>query len=99
MGVFSNTQILEAIGAGHIVCEPFVAKNVSHASLDVTLGHYYYRTERSKDHPVYNPFEKQDVERYFEGALKATSHKQWCDENGVKPLKGIPPNHPVIPIR
>lgn len=99
MGVFSNTQIIEAINEGHIVCEPFVKRNVSHASLDVTLGHYYYRTERSKDHPVYNPFDSSDVTRYFEGALVATPHKKWCDENGVKPLKGIPLNHLVIPIR
>jgi deoxycytidine triphosphate deaminase len=99
MGVFSNRQIISAIKEGHIVCEPFVSKNVSHASLDVTLGYYYYRTERSKDHPVYNPFDQTDVKRYFEGALQAMPHKKWCDENGVKMLNGIPANHPVIPIR
>lgn len=99
MGVFSNTQIREAISSGHILCEPFVSRHVSHASLDVTLGHYYYRTERSADHPVYNPFDKQDVRRYFEGALSAVPHKKWCDENGVKLLSGISSTHPVIPIR
>jgi deoxycytidine triphosphate deaminase len=99
MAVFSNKQILQAIKEGHIVCTPFNPKHVAHASLDVTLGHYYYRTERSQDHPVYNPFDQGDVKRYFEGALTATPHKQWCDENGVKPLKGIPLNHPVIPVR
>ncbi len=99
MGVFSNTQIKTAIKSEHIVCVPFSPKHVSHASLDVTLGYYYYRTERSKDHPVYNPFAQEDVARYFEGAEKAVPHKQWCDENGVKPLTGIPLKHPVIPIR
>lgn len=99
MSVFSNIQIKEAIKAEHIVCVPFNPRHISHASLDVTLGHYYYRTERSKDHPVYNPFDEDDVARYFEGALKAQLHKEWCNENGVKPLKGIPLNHPVIPIR
>lgn len=99
MSVFSNTQITKAIKDNHIVCLPFNPKHVSHASLDVTLGYYYYRAERSKDHPVYNPFDEDDVARYFEGALKAVPHKQWCDENGVKQLKGIPANHPVIPLR
>ena len=99
MGVYSNKQIIEAVKSGHIVCTPYLPKHVSHASLDVTLGHYYYRTERSKDHPVYNPFQQADVQRYFEGALKAVPHKQWCEENGVKMLEGIPANHPVIPIR
>jgi len=99
MGVYSNKQIREAIKDGHIVCIPYYPKHVSHASLDVTLGHYYYRTERSADHPVYNPFDEGDVERYFEGALSAVPHKKWCDGNGIKPLKGIPATHPVIPIR
>jgi deoxycytidine triphosphate deaminase len=99
MAVFSNKQIVEAYKDGHIVCMPFNKKHVSHASLDVTLGHYYYRTERSKDHPVYNPFDEADVKRYFEGALEAVPHHQWCLDNGVRPLKGISANHPVIPIR
>ncbi len=99
MGVYSNTQIRQALKEGHIVCTPFNPKHVAHASLDVTLGYYYYRTERSKGHPVYNPFDEQDVKRYFEGALKAVPHAVWCKENGMKPLKGIPANHPVIPLR
>lgn len=99
MGVFSNKQIKEAIDAGHIVCAPFKPNHISHASLDVTLGHYFYRTERAEDHPVYNPFDELDVKRYFEGALAAVPHKKWCDDNGIKPLKGIPADHPVIPIR
>jgi deoxycytidine triphosphate deaminase len=99
MGVFSNTQILQAVKDGHIVCTPFNPKHVAHASLDVTLGYYYYRTERSADHPVYNPFDKPDVQRYFEGALAAVPHKEWCDKNGIKLLKGIPAGHPVIPLK
>lgn len=99
MAVFSNKQILSAVKDGHILCSPFNPRHVSHASLDVTLGYNYYRTERSADHPVYNPFDEGDVERYFEGALTAVPHKQWCEENGIRPLKGIPPNHPIIPVR
>jgi deoxycytidine triphosphate deaminase len=99
MGVFSNTQILQGIKDGHIVCTPFNPKHVAHASLDVTLGHYYYRTERTDDHTIYNPFDETDVERYFEGALSAIEHKKWCDENGLKLLRGIPANHPVIPLK
>jgi deoxycytidine triphosphate deaminase len=99
MGVFSNTQILQAVKDGHIVCTPFDPKHVAHASLDVTLGYYYYRTERSADHPVYNPFQEHDVQRYFEGALEAQPHREWCDKNGIKLLSGIPAGHPVIPLK
>jgi deoxycytidine triphosphate deaminase len=99
MSVYSNTQIVDAIKDGHIVCSPFNPKHVAHASLDVTLGHYYYRTERADDHTIYNPFDEVDVNRYFEGALNAVSHKQWCNENGLKLLSGIPANHPIIPLK
>lgn len=97
--VYSNTQILDAVDNGHIVCIPFNAKHVSQASLDVTLGHYYYRTERIHDHPVYNPFDQDDVARYFGEPLKAVPHAEWCRQNGVTMLKGIPEDHPVIPLR
>ena len=77
MGVYSNKQIRQAIADEHIVCVPYNPKHVSHASLDVTLGYYYYRTGQAKKGYVYNPF----------------------DKNGVKLLEGIPPDHPVIPLK
>lgn len=99
MSVYSNTQILKALDEGHIVCMPFNAKHVSHASLDVTLGHYYFRTERSGHSALYNPFDESDVKRYFGQVQQATPHKKWCDENGFKPVKGIPDDHPIIALR
>lgn len=99
MGVFSNTQIRQAVKENHILCRPFNPKHVSHASLDVTLGYYYYRTEKTGDQTVYNPFDEIDVDRYFDGPHKAVKHKDWCALNGRKLLKGIPPNHPVIPLK
>ncbi len=99
MAVLSNIDIRSAIKNNHIVCVPFNPKHVSHASLDVTLGYYFYRTERAGDKTIYNPFDKNDVARYFEGPHKAVPHHKWCKENGVTPLVGIPKNHPVIPLK
>lgn len=99
MSVYSNMQILQAIEDGHIVCVPFQSKHVSHASLDVTLGHYYYRTERSGHHTLYNPFDERDVTRYFGEAKQAVPHGEWCKENGFEPVKGIPLDHPIIALR
>ncbi|MGH7142409.1 MAG: dCTP deaminase [Candidatus Saccharimonadales bacterium] len=99
MAIYSNKQIRAAIADGHIVCEPFNKLHVSHASLDVTLGHYYYQTEQIGDHPIYNPFDENDVARYFDGPHQAVVHKEWCQDNGIKLLTGIPPNYLVIPIR
>lgn len=99
MGVYSNTQIRTAIDEGHIVCVPFNSKHISHASLDVTLGHYYYRTGQAKRGYVYNPFDENDVHRYFGEVHQAVPHKDWCSANGVQLLQGIPPDHPVIPLK
>lgn len=99
MSVYSNSQIIDAIKTGHIVCTPFNPKHVSHASLDVTLGHYYYRTERTNERTIYNPFDSEDVERYFDGPYEAMPHDQWCRLNGLKLLKNIPPQHPIIAIK
>lgn len=98
-GVYSNIQIREALEMGHIVCHPFDPKQVAHASLDVTLGYYFYRMERLAERTIYNPFDKEDVERYFDGAHKAMPHGEWAKLNGFKPLANIPLDHPVIALK
>ena len=45
MGVYSNTEITAAIKDGTIVCVPFNDRHVSEASLDFTLGHYFYKQD------------------------------------------------------
>lgn len=98
-GVFSNTQIKAAIKSGHIVCTPYNEKHVAHASLDVTLGYYYYRTGQAKRNYFYNPFDEKDVSRYFGEVKQAVAHKDWCADNGIRLFENIPPEHPVIPLR
>ncbi len=99
MGVYSNVQIIEALKKGHIVCHPFNPKHVAHASLDVTLGYYYYRIERMNERILYNPFDREDVERYFDGPYKAMPHQEWANQNGFKLLENIPADHPVIALK
>jgi deoxycytidine triphosphate deaminase len=99
LGVYSNTQIRKAIDNKHILCVPFNDKHVSQASLDVTLGYHYYRVEKTNERNIYNPFDREDVERYFDGPYKAMPHKAWCDLNGIKLSKNIPDDHPVIALK
>lgn len=99
MGVYSNKQIRQALAEGHILCQPFYDKQVSEASLDVTLGFYYYRTSQSHRGFVYNPFSEKDVKRYFGEPHQAVPHRDWCSKNGVQLLEGIPADHPVIPLQ
>ncbi len=99
MGVYSNTEIRSALDEGHIVCVPFNENHISHASLDVTLGYYYYRTGRAPRGYIYNPFDEAGVKKYFGEVQQAVSHQDWCAENGVRLLEGIPADHPVIPLK
>lgn len=97
--VYSNKQILDAVESGHILCTPFNPKHVSHASLDITLGYHYYRIERMNERTIYNPFDREDVERYFDGPYKAMPHGEWAKLNGFKPVANIPLDHPVISLK
>ncbi len=99
MGVLSNIQIRQAIADDHIVCVPFNPKNVSQASLDLTLGYFYYQVERESNRVVYNPFDAEDVERYFDGPYQAMPHQDWCKLNGYTLFRGIPPEHPIIVLK
>ncbi|HEU5004722.1 MAG TPA: deoxycytidine triphosphate deaminase [Candidatus Saccharimonadales bacterium] len=99
MSVYSNKQIFEAIKTGHIVCYPLVKDNVAGSSVDVTLGEWFYRTERTGSSGFYNPFDIKDVDRYFAGPYKAEIHSKWAKANGRQLFEGIPANHPIIVLR
>ncbi len=98
MSVYSNVQIKKALKDEHIVCIPFNPKHISHASLDVTLGEYYYRTDRLSSKTIYNPFDESDVIAYFDEPKRAVPHGEWAKKNGVELLKNIPKNHLIIPL-
>lgn len=96
MGVYSNTDIKAAINSGQLVFHPYVEGHINGSSLDVTLGQWYYKTERRNLGGVYNPFDPKAVERYFEGPFEAETHETWCEKHGRKLFDGIPADHPII---
>lgn len=95
-GVYSNRQIKAAISSGHIVFHPYQPQHINGSSVDVTLGHWYYRTERPTGRSIYNPFDEFEVYRYFDGPHQATPHQQWCEKHGFRLFNGIPSDHPII---
>lgn len=99
MSVYSNVQIRQAIKEGHIVYHPLVKQNIAGSSIDVTLGDWFYRTERSGVSGFYNAFDPKDVGRYFDGPHKAEIHRNWAKANGRQLFEGIPPNQPIIVVR
>ena len=99
MSVYSNKQIKQAIEDGVIVSVPYNPDNVSEASVDFTLGYYFYKQEYDERSRVYNPFDRDDVDRYFKGPLEAMPHQEWCDKYGFKIFKNIPLDHPIIVLK
>lgn len=100
MGVYSNTEIRAAIDEGTIVSVPYNPRHVSEASLDFTLGHYFYKQEyQSESSGVYNPFDEADVARYFKGPLEAITHKEWCEKHNQDLFDNIPEDHPIIVLQ
>lgn len=99
MSVYSNTEIKKAIADGTIVSVPYNERHVSEASLDFTLGYNYYKQESKENFNIYNPLEKSEVERYFNGPFQAMPHQKWCQENNYTLFDNIPPDHPIIVLR
>jgi deoxycytidine triphosphate deaminase len=99
MSVYSNVQIKRAVKEGKIVFHPYEEGHIAGSSVDVTLGHYFYKQEYQEEARVYNPFDKQDVARYFKGPLEAIPHKEWCETHGYQPFANIPEDHPIIVLR
>ena len=100
MAVYSNRQIKQAIKEGHIVFHPYIAKHIAGSSVDVTLGNWFYRTERPSEGGFYNPFDQKAVNDYFGGGpYKAEIHELWAKKHGRRLFTNIPAKQPIIVLR
>lgn len=72
MGVMSGRQIIVARDRGQIVIEPFDQENVNGASVDVTLGPFFYRISNDRL-GVFDPYDQESVERQFGDPQRADS--------------------------
>lgn len=97
-GVYSNTEIKQAVKDGHIIFHPYQPQHINGSSVDVTLGKWFYRTDRVSPTTVYNPFDQLEVERYFGQPQQAITHSEWCRQTGNAPFENIPENHLVIAL-
>lgn len=99
MGVYSNSQIKDAVKNKHIIFHPFIEEHIAGSSVDVTLGNWFYRTERPSEGGFYNPFDKFAVEDYFSDVQQAVVHQDWANKHGRQLFDNIPADHPIIVLR
>ncbi len=97
--VYSDLEIKAALKDGHIVIHPLIEENIRGSSVDVTLGEWFYTTEKMDNRDFYNPFDREDVERYFSGPFKAMPHQSWCNKYGRTLFRGIDPERQIIVLR
>lgn len=104
-GIYSDTEIKQALAEGHIVCDP-APQVINGSSIDVTLGYYFYHAGGNETSDrLFNPFDQADVARYF-GDYKIA--KPWREVRkklasktvaDLDSLVNIPDDHPVIVLR
>lgn len=104
-GVFSDKELRVALEIGHIFCKPDPIK-IGGSSIDVTLGRYFYHAGSARYvDSIFNPFDKDDVNRYFGHTLEAKPLAEACHSletdqlRHIKHLKGLPDDHPIIILR
>lgn len=90
---------MKAMETGHIVIYPFIKEHLAGSSVDVTLGDWYYRTERASEGGFYNPFEESAVNIYFGEPQQASTHKNWAHKHGRKLFENIPEDQQIIVLR
>lgn len=102
-GVYSNVQIKEAIQSGHIIQYPAAPELINASSIDVRLGYHFYRTDiPDGSDKIYNPYDEDDIKRYFGQPLTAQPLKDISKVEELidrKTLENIDPNQPVILMR
>ena len=70
-GVFSDKELRVALELGHIICEPEPAR-INSSSIDVRLGENFYLAGDARNvGAIFNPFDEEDVNRYFGKPLVA----------------------------
>jgi dCTP deaminase len=70
-GIYSDRELEVGLELGHVICEPRPNK-VNGSSIDVRLGENFYLAGDARNiSAIFNPFDKEDTERYFGEPLKA----------------------------
>lgn len=94
--LLSKDMILWHLKKGNIFIEPFILQNLKTTSYDVRLGEYFFQEQpfRASSRRVFNPFDQEDIKRYWGEPQTAINAGEWMVKNG--PLKNIKPEDKII---
>lgn len=99
-GVLSDLQIFKTLAAGEVVIDPFVERKLNTASYDITLGENFYICEAMPFEGDFNPWDPEDVARYYKGPYEAMTNQEWSEmhRNG-RLWNNIPAKAKIIVLR
>ncbi len=85
--LLSDKRILEHHKLGNIIIDPFDKKKIKTSSVDVTLGEWYFRPNTNHGLLIYNPWNKNDVEKIFGTPQRAKTASQEFGKNLPEGIK------------
>lgn len=96
--LLSKDLILQHIEEGNIFINPFNLKNLGTTSYDSRLGENFFQEQpfRALDRRIFNPFDPEDIKRYWGKPQKAIVAEKWMEKNG--PLVNIRLSDKIIII-
>ncbi|MBU3934478.1 deoxycytidine triphosphate deaminase [Patescibacteria group bacterium] len=94
--LLSKDMILHHRKIGNIFIFPFNKQNLGTTSYDARLGENFFQEQpfRTVSRRIFNPFNPEDIKRYWGEPQKAVVAKEWMKENG--PLVNIRPDDKII---
>lgn len=94
--LLSQRQILDHMGRGTIVIEPFDRRKLKTTSYDVTLGEWFWRERHPAGRAtIHNIYDQKSTELIWEGPLRAEAAEVFEERLG-KPFKNIPFGSKII---
>ena len=98
-GVMGDSEIRQCKETGQVIIDPFDPDLLKSSSYDVRLGGWFYLAERVGHRVDFSPYDEQEVQRYYQGPLRAVPHAQWCEEHQRMPFSGIEPDELIIVLK
>lgn len=95
-GVLGDAELKACMNLGQVVIDPFEPELLNSSSYDVRLGGNYYVAESVGDRVDFSPYDKEEVDLYYSGPHKATTHEQWCKQHRRQPFAGIDRDEHII---
>lgn len=98
-GAMGNREILTCLESGQIVIDPFDPEMVQTSSVDVRLGGWFYVAEQIGHRVDFSPYSESEIKKYYQGPLRAESHRQWCEKHQRMPFNGIDSDELIIVLK